>query len=108
MEKIKRLGELFLLWIGFEILSVTDDFVLNIGPRRPWSSDADCIIWLQPCDHFLWNSGLDLHEGEEVMKMTVDRHDSTSYLTSVFYGGSVYVTISPPEKLCDPRKIMFV
>ena len=110
MEKIKRLGEIFLLLDMIDFLSVTEDFVLNIGPRRPWSCDANCIIWLQPCDHFLWNSGFDLHEGEEVVKMTVDRHDSTSYLMSVFDGGFVDVTISPPEKLCDLgcRKIMFV
>ena len=42
--------------------------------------------------------------------MTVDRHDSTSYFSSVFDGGSVDVTISPPEKLSDLGcgEIMFV
>ena len=34
MEKIKRLGEIFLLLDMIDFLSVTEDFVLNIGPSN--------------------------------------------------------------------------
>ena len=44
------------------------------------------------------------------MEVSVDRHNSTSYFSSVLDGGSVDVSISSLEKLSDPGRgeIMFV
>ena len=98
--------------VGYDliVLSATENLVLDSGPRWPWSCDAYCIVLLQTGDHFLWNSGFDVHEGEEVMEVSVDRHNSTSYFSSVLDGGSVDVSVSSLEKLSDPGRgeIMFV
>ena len=72
MEKIKRLGEIFLLLDMIDFLSVTEDFVLNIGPRRPRSC-VDRLVYgsfrvapgwvLDPGAKLYWVLG---HPGAEV------------------------------------------
>ena len=45
-----------------------------------------------------------------MVEMSVDGHETSSNLSSLFDGGSVYVSLPSPEKLSDPcsREIMLV
>ena len=56
------------------------------------------------------NSSLDIHEGEEVMEISVDGHDRNSNFSPVLNCSSIYVIVSSPEQLGDSgdREIMFV
>ena len=61
---------------------------------------TSCI--LKTSDHLLGNSSLNVHEGEKMVEMSVDSHDTTSDFSSVLNGGSVDASIPSPEKLNDP------
>ena len=67
-----------------------------------WSCGSCCVVLLKAGYDLLGDSGLDIHEGVEMVKVSVDRHDSSSDLSSVLNLSSVDVSVLPPEKLGDP------
>ena len=74
-----------------------------------WSCGSCYVVVLKTCDDLLGNYGLDVHEGIEMVEMSVDRHQSSSNLSSVLNLCSIFPVL-PPEKLGDPgsREVMLV
>ena len=75
-----------------------------------WSCGSCYVVVLKTCVDLLGNCGLKVHEGIEMLEMSVDRHQSSSNFSSVLNLSSVYVLVFPPEKLRDPgsREVMLV
>ena len=75
-----------------------------------WSCGSCYVVVLKTCDDLLGNYGLDVHEGIEMVEMSVDRHQSSSNFSSVLNLSSIYVPVLPLEKLGDPgsREVMLV
>ena len=98
-------------YCGALLLGV-EEFVLSFPCccAGTWSCSSCCVVVLKACDDLLGNSGLDVHEGIEMVEMSVDRHQSSSNFSSVLNLSSVDVPVCPPEKLGDPgsREIVLV